>query len=198
MILKRAVEDNHIDYIPNSVDVTYEMAFNRLDEKQDVLATKAVFESKIQSNTLLVCIDRGITDDMNKVVSTALENNKNVKIVAYTLLPKGTVVRKIIDAINEDEMSEKERYNTIINICRKLITKNRMIYTSSGDLTNYRVNFKRETIDTEKSALISLSALLENKIKRDFVNSRDQMAENPFEILNTIRQKAQNDIKKAI
>ncbi len=197
LVAKHAIKDSHVDIIPNSVDIMYEQSFNRLDELENDLAEKAVTEIKTNADHLLICIDRGITESMTEIVRKACLLNPKIKLTAYTLMPKGTIVRKIVDTINEEEVDNEEiRFDIMINVCKKLATKNRMVYSTAGDLTNYRLDFKQEIIDTEKSALLAFAATLENKIKRDLVNAKQKMAQNPFEILENMRIAARADINQ--
>lgn len=198
IVMKKVLQDKTVRFIPISFDINYEMAFNRLDETEDKLAKQANFHSKVTSDYLFLAIDRGITNEMEMIVRKAASHNPNMKLILYTIQPFGTLARKVVNSINEEQdITEVERLDIAKAIAAKFETKNRLIYDNAGDLTNYRVDFSKEIIDAEQSALVTFGAALEKKIQRDMVNAKDRMASNPFELLNDIRKKSKSVIENS-
>lgn len=184
-------------YIPISHELNIELAFNRMSLREDQLATQRIEELHKTSENLIIGIDRGITDKMDERIRYTLRNKQNAKIIAFTVMPDSHPIKKIINAVNEDDFdTELERYESIRNILDMFKKKNQIIYRTSGDLTTYRQTIPSKIIDIEQNAMNTLTTALKNKVERDMVNSREFIERSPFVILENAKKDAEKNTSR--
>lgn len=191
MVVRDIIKYNRLDIFPVSIDTVYEQAFNSYDKGEKLNFHKKAKDIHRSSSCILVCIDRGLTDEMQSIIEHAIQQN-NCEVIFYTIYPDDEAIGKIIKTINNDTISSLKKLEIVKTFCRKLEKNNALIYKQIGDATNYRANFFKSIAFTENEALLTFAAALEQKLERDAIGGKKTIQENPFEVLKNVRQQVED------
>lgn len=192
MVVRDIIKNKRTNVYPVSIDTTYEQAFNGYNQNENLTVQNSIKKVHMSSQCILVCIDRGFTEEMQSIVDLAIKNN-NAEVLFYTIFPETHKIGSIVNVINNDNSIDSiQKVEIVKNFVKTLEKNNRLIFRQTGDLTNYRQKFYDEIAYTENEALLTMAASLEKKLERDTIGGKKILHNNPFEVLKNLRSKVED------
>ncbi len=180
VVMKKILESKDFDFIPISYENNFINLFPENEaEKEKSEIENMIYNMKIHSYNLMICFDRGFTEEMEDLAYSFIKRNPKGKIFLFSIYSgSNTAFNALCSKVNNDtQMSQEERIQLIRVFADRSLKENRMNYQTASDLTSYRKKYALTVGNGENLIMNKFIPILENKIDRDIRTGRNEVKE---------------------
>lgn len=169
LVIQKVLRDRELPYTPLSYENNFTTIMNDLKPEQYAGFNQLLNELKLDTENLIVAIDRGFTAEMESLLLEFVEKNPKGHIKAFSLyLHSKSHIHRFIDTFNKDDSCVGvRRVEVLKTICLQLMKENRMNYQTASDMSGYRRTYAMTVANAEKLVMKSFIPILDKKIRRD-------------------------------
>ncbi|MBM26358.1 MAG: hypothetical protein CL760_11930 [Chloroflexi bacterium] len=169
IVIQKILKDRELPYIPLSYENNFTTIMNDLKPEQYAEFNQLLHNLKLDTEHLIVAIDRGFTAEMESLLLDFIEKNPKGHIKAFSIyLHSNSHIHRFIDTFNKDDSCVGvRRVQVLKKICNQLLKENMMNYQTASDMSGYRRNYAMTVANAEKLVMKSFLPVLDKKIRRD-------------------------------
>ena len=169
LVIQKILKDKELSYIPLSYENNFTTIMNDLKPEQQAGFNQLLNKLKLDTEHLIVAIDRGFTSEMESLLLDFVDKKPNGHIKAFSLyLHSNSHIHRFIDTFNKDESCVgTRRVEVLKTICHQLLKENRMNYQTASDMSGYRRNYAMTVGNAEKLVMKSFLPILDKKKRRN-------------------------------
>lgn len=174
--IKKIIENSEFNCMPISYENIVSQVFDISDQNEIEKANKMVLDAQLNSDTIILCVDRGFTEKMEHTVQLLIAKNPNVDIKVFSLyLNSSTKINHMFSSVNnEDNCTSLRKIELIRIFCDMIKKENLMNYNVANDMTGYRKKYALTNAISEKNLMRNFTTLLKHKIEKENLASTEE------------------------